>query len=189
VSTRSATLHQRPSPLLFGVVLFLASELMFFGGLFAAYYFLRAQSSPWPPRDVELDTLLVGIATALLVTSSITMQAGTVRLRRGDRHETVRWLVATLVLGAAFLAIQLFDYSRAGFEIGSHAYGTLFYAMTGFHGLHVLAGLLLMLVVLARLPATNSTEVDLTTTEAATYYWHFVDAVWLGLFATIYLIR
>jgi cytochrome c oxidase subunit 3 len=180
---------RRVPPLLVGTILFLASELMFFGGLFASYFTLRAQTHPWPPLGVSLGVPLVGAATVLLVLSSFTMQAGIAGLRRGSLPSMRRWVWASFVLGAAFVALQLFDYSRLDFRVSSNAYGTIFYAMTGFHALHVIVGLLLMLILLGRAAQGAYAKGEYTGAEAVSYYWHFVDAVWIGLFATIYLIR
>ena len=176
-------------PVLFGTILFLASELLFFGGLFAAYFALRAETNPWPPADVELDIVRSAVATVLLVISSFTFQAG-VRSAEREHHGAFRnWTIATIALGVAFLAIQIFDYTTLPFEVSSNAYGTMYYAMTGMHALHVFAGLLLMVVVLGRaaLGAYRGGRVD--GLHAAAYYWHFVDVVWIALFATIFLVQ
>src|SRR5688500_14800833 len=120
--SRSAA-HARPgaSPILFGTILFLASELLFFGGLFGAYFALRAETSPWPPEGVELETTLAAIATVLLLLSSGTFHMGLVAARR-DRAGGLRvWVGLTLVLGVAFLGIQLYDYSALSFEVSSSA--------------------------------------------------------------------
>ncbi len=183
------TVPRRTDPLLFGVVLFIASELMFFGGLFASYYFLRSLTTPWPPAGVELDTLPSAIATAVLVASSGTFQLGVRAGRRGDVRAMRWWLALTLALGSAFVAAQAHDWATLSFTVSSSAYGTLFYAMTGFHGLHVIGGLLLMLVVLGRSAQGAYRGGEIRGVEAVGYYWHFVDVVWLGLFSTLFLIR
>ncbi|MBW3556294.1 MAG: heme-copper oxidase subunit III [Actinobacteria bacterium] len=172
-----------------GVVVWLASELMFFAGLFAGYFALRAVNHDWPPEGVELDAARTAAATAVLVASSFTMHLAVVASERRNERGAVRWTVATVVLGALFVANQAAEYAGLGFTYTTHAYGSIFYLMTGFHGLHVIGGLVLMLAVLAvgvgrtsRLPL----EDPLTVTE---FYWHFVDVVWLAMFATIYLLR
>jgi cytochrome c oxidase subunit III len=180
---------ERTSTILFGTILFLSSELLFFGGLFAAYFSLRAETEPWPPSDVELSVGLVAAATVLLVASSITMQAA---LRAGEHRQPRvmrRWILASMALGLSFLAIQVWDYAHLPFEVSSNAYGTMFYAMTGFHGLHVVAGIVLMAVVLGRMAQGAYRDGNLEGAHAIGYYWHFVDVVWLALFATIYLVR
>jgi cytochrome c oxidase subunit 3 len=187
----STTAAERPGapPILFGTMLFLASELLFFGGLFGAYFALRAQTSPWPPAVVELETSLAAVATALLVLSSVTFHAGLVAARR-ERIGGLRvWIVITLVLGAVFLGMQVYDYSRLPFEVSTDAYGTMYYAMTGLHGLHVLAGLVLMLVVLVRIAQGAYRARRTDGLHAVGYYWHFVDVVWIALFATLFLVR
>jgi cytochrome c oxidase subunit 3 len=189
VST-SAAQHRPGAPsILFGTILFLASELLFFGGLFGAYYALRSQTAQWPPEGVELETALAAIATALLVLSSGTFHLASVAARRGRPGGLSAWIVVTLLLGMAFLGLQIYDYTELPFEVSSHAYGTMYYAMTGLHGLHVLAGLILMLVVLGRAAQGVYATGRIDGLHAVGYYWHFVDVVWIGLFATLFLVR
>jgi cytochrome c oxidase subunit 3 len=177
------------APLRFGTIVFLASELVFFGGLFAAYFTLRSETSPWPPGGVDLDVVRPSVATALLVLSSFTFAAGLRAARVGRLAALRRWVLATILLGLAFLGFQLYDWAHAGFSVSSHAYGTLFFAMTGFHGLHVIAGILLMLVVLGRMAQGAYRDGNVDGPEAVGYYWHFVDVVWIGLYAAIFLLR
>jgi cytochrome c oxidase subunit III len=176
-------------PMLFGAVLFLASELLFFGGLFAAYFGLRSETAPWPPQGVRLDTPLAAAATALLILSSFTFHAGIGAGRRGALATMRNWIVVTCVLGAGFIALQLTDYLHLNFQISSHAYGTMYWTMTGMHGLHVLAGLILMLVLLGRMAQGAYRDGQLDGPHAISYYWHFVDLVWIALFATLFLLR
>jgi cytochrome c oxidase subunit 3 len=177
------------SPLRFGTILFLASELLFFGGLFAAYFALRSETSPWPPAEVELATGLSAIGTAILILSSFTFQAAVSDATRGDLGGTRRWILTSFALGAAFLAIQAYDWNELAFTVSSHAYGTIYFAMTGFHGLHVVAGLALMVVVLGRAAQGAYRDGAVDGLESVAYYWHFVDVVWIALFATIFLLR
>ncbi|HXF71016.1 MAG TPA: heme-copper oxidase subunit III [Actinomycetota bacterium] len=187
---RSRDLAQPRLPLVsVGMVLFLGSELLFFGALFAAYFVLRAAAPRWPPPGVELGLLEPAAFTAILVASSGTMQLAVARVERGDVAGMVRWVWVTVALGVVFLAGQALGYARATFDIASGPYGSAFYAMTGFHALHVLAGLLLMLVVLGRAAAGAYRGGEAAGVEAVAYYWHFVDVVWIGLFSTIYLVR
>jgi cytochrome c oxidase subunit 3 len=184
-----ATVPREIAPIRFGTVVFLASELVFFGGLFAAYFTLRSQTNPWPPSGVELDAARPAAATALLVLSSFTFVAGVRGARAGRLASLRRWIVVTILLALAFLGFQLLDWVHAGFSVSSHAYGTMFYAMTGFHGLHVIAGVLLMAVVLGRMAQGAYRDGNIDGPEAVGYYWHFVDVVWIGLYATIFLLR
>jgi cytochrome c oxidase subunit 3 len=138
---------------------------------------------------VELETALAAIATALLVLSSGTFHLASVAARRGRPGGLSAWVVVTLLLGVAFLGLQIYDYTQLPFEVSSHAYGTMYYAMTGLHGLHVLAGLILMLVVLGRAAQGVYRTGRIDGLHAVGYYWHFVDVVWIGLFATLFLVR
>jgi cytochrome c oxidase subunit 3 len=182
--------HEQPaSPLLFGTILFLASDLLLFGGLFAAYFGLRAETDPWPPAGVHLETGLAAAATVLLVVSSFTFHAGLVAGGRGRRGAMRNWIVLTFFLGAGFVALQMTDYVRLDFRISSNAYGTLYWTMTGMHALHVVAGLILMLVLLGRMSQGAYRDGRLDGPHAFSYYWHFVDIVWVGLFTTLFLLR
>jgi cytochrome c oxidase subunit 3 len=178
-----------PSPLRFGTIVFLASELLFFGGLFAAYFTLRGETSPWPPAGVELATAITAVGTAMLVASSFTFQAGVTRAGRGDLRGFRWWVAVSFVLGAGFLAVEVHDWLELPFSAATHAYGTMYYAMTGFHGLHVIAGLVLMIVVLGRAAQGAYRDGRIDGLESVAYYWHFVDVVWIALFATIFLLR
>jgi cytochrome c oxidase subunit III len=175
------------APIHLGTLVFLASETVFFAALFAAYFTLRSQTIHWPPSPIDVAEPALG--TALLVASSGTFVRSLRLMRDGSRPGFRRWMVVTLSLGATFLALQLHDYSQADFSVSTDAYGTLFYAMTGFHGLHVVVGLLLMFVLLGRgVEGADLTE-RVSAAEAVGYYWHFVDVVWVALFVTLYLLR
>jgi cytochrome c oxidase subunit 3 len=190
VEGRAAVDAPRPPALLtVGAVVWLASEVMFFGGLFAAYFTLRSQASTWPPRGVQLETTTTVIATIVLIASSGTMHLATQALRRGDRLGTQRWLLVTLGLGALFLANQVREFLVLDFGVSSSSYGSIYYTMTGFHGLHVLAGLVLLVVAAVVIGGGASKERRSAGVEAVAYYWHFVDVVWVGLFLTIFVLR
>ena len=186
----SAEPHEQPaSPLLFGTILFLASDLLLFGGLFAAYFGLRSETNPWPPAGVHLETGLAAAATVLLVVSSFTFHAALVAGGRGRLGAMRNWIVLTFCLGAGFMALQVTDYLRLDFRISSHAYGTLYWTMTGMHGLHVVAGLILMLVLLGRMAQGAYRDGEIAGAYAISYYWHFVDVVWVALFATLFILK
>jgi cytochrome c oxidase subunit 3 len=178
-----------PAMLTVGTVVWLASELMFFGGLFAAYFTLRSETAVWPPSDVTLETTFSAIFTAVLIASSGTIHLAGKALERGDRGGVQRWIVITFVLGALFLANQIREFLVNDFSISSHAYGSIYYLMTGFHGLHVAAGLVLLLIALSMVVNAGTLTRRTPAVESVTYYWHFVDVVWVGLFTTIFLIR
>jgi cytochrome c oxidase subunit 3 len=181
-----------PTPLL-GMLLFIASEVMFFGGLFAAYFNSRAAHlGAWgPPSDappLEIFPIALPI-TIILVSSSFTMQFAVWAIRRGDQRALRRWIAVTLLLGLAFLAGQLYDYSQLGFGIGDGIFPTTFYTLTGFHGAHVFGGVVGLTILLARSSQGQFSARNHVAVEAISMYWHFVDVVWIGLFTTLYFLR
>jgi cytochrome c oxidase subunit III len=188
VATGAPT-RQQPSMLAVGAVVWLASELMFFGGLFAAYFTLKAEARQWPPPGVELETLLSAIFTLFLIASSGTMVLAVRDLERGNRSGMIRWILLTLGLGLLFLANQIREFLSLDFQISSNSYGSIYYLMTGFHALHVAAGLLLMLVAIAIATGPGPVARRGPVVDSIGYYWHFVDVVWIGLFVTIFVIR
>ena len=175
--------------LLLGVKLAILSEVMLFGALFAAYFVIRAASPRWPPVEglERPEVLLPGLNTLLLVSSSGTMQWAVRSARGGDRSHILRWLGLTLLLGGTFIVIQGYEFATNGFGLDTGTFGSTFYILTGFHGAHVLAGLALIAVVANRVRRASSYGGD-TAVEATSYYWHFVDAVWLFLFSTLYVL-
>ncbi|HEX2384132.1 MAG TPA: cytochrome c oxidase subunit 3 [Acidimicrobiales bacterium] len=180
---------RRPTPLSVGVVVWLASELMFFSGLFAAYFTLRATDAVWPPPDVDLATGRTAIATVILIASSFTMHLASRAASENRRTNAVQWLAITALMGVAFLSNQVLEYAEAPFSISSHAYGSIFYLMTGFHGLHVIGGLLFMVAVSAAILGRTSRAPAHSTLEVCAFYWHFVDVVWVAMFLTIYVLQ
>ncbi len=178
-----------PTPMV-GMLLFIASEVMFFGGLFATYFNARASlPGEWhPPPGGHLDLQLALVLTAILVASSFTMQFGVWAIRRGDVGKLRMWTAITLGLGVLFLAGQLYDYSQLGFGISDGVYGTVFYTLTGFHGAHVFGGAVGLTVILARAARSEFSAKNHVAVEAVSMYWHFVDVVWIAVFSTIYLL-
>lgn len=177
------------SPLAVGVVVWLASEVMFFAGLFAAYFVLRSENDPWPPAGTHLDVAQAALSTVLLLTSSFTMHLAVRAAERDDHRRVGRWLAVTLTLGALFLVNLGLEWWSLDFQLDTDAYGTIYYLITGFHGLHVLGGLVLMLSV-AGLVLGRGSRAPIGPSVAVTgYYWHFVDAVWIAVFLTLYLLQ
>ena len=177
------------SPLGVGVIVWLASEVMFFAGLFAAYFVLRSGNDPWPPDGAELDVARAVLSTVLLITSSGTMHLAVRAAEAGDHRRVARWLAVTLTLGTVFLINLGLEWASLDFSLDTDAYGTSYYLITGFHGLHVLGGLVLMLAV-AGLVLGRDAEAPVGPSVAVTgYYWHFVDLVWIVVFATLYLLQ
>ncbi len=191
MSALAARAHApEPSHVRLGVLLFILSEAALFGGFFAAYFALRGTSATWPPTpEIERPELpLVAFNTLLLLSSSVTLQLGVGAIGRGDGRRAARLIALTLALGAAFLAIQAFEFSRNGFGIGDGVFGSTFYTLTGFHGAHVSAGLLAIGALLRRTRRGLLGPASEPAAEAISYYWHFVDAVWLVLFTTVYVL-
>lgn len=172
-----------------GMVLFISSEVMFFAALFGAYFTVRGRTGQWPPPGTDLEMVLPAIATIVLVASSFTMHLADAAAAAGDRRRTSRWLGLTVALGVAFLGGQGYEYSQLHFDLSDHSFGTLFYSMTGFHALHVAAGLATIALVLIKNARGHVSAGRHGPVKAASYYWHFVDVVWVLLFATLYLLR
>jgi cytochrome c oxidase subunit 3 len=188
-----------------GTIIWLSSELMFFAALFASYFTIRSVSPElWAQNTEKLNIPFASVNTTILVLSSVTCQLGVFAAERGQVGRTgsvfdVRgwglreWFILTYVMGAIFIAGQVTEYTSLVQEdttISSSAYGSMFYLTTGFHGLHVTGGLIAFLLVLGRTyVARRFTHEQAVSAIVVSYYWHFVDVVWIGLFATIYLIK
>ncbi|HET9861526.1 MAG TPA: heme-copper oxidase subunit III [Nocardioidaceae bacterium] len=188
-----------------GTIVWLSSELMFFAALFAAYYTIRAVSPDLWAQEVEkLNVPFASVNTTILVLSSLTCQLGVFAAERGQVGRTGsalnvkgwglrEWFTLTYIMGAIFVAGQALEYAELIHEnvtIPSSAYGSVFYLTTGFHGIHVFGGLVAFLFVLGRTyMARKFTHEQAVSAIVVSYYWHFVDVVWIGLFATIYLIQ
>ena len=191
-----------------GMLLFICSEVMFFSGLFAAYFTVRAASPIWPPIvqggpdaaskaaaeqlteafKVHNEPWFAALLTIILILSSFTCQFAVWSIRRDDRTGFVRNIGVTLVLGIAFLIGQLYDYATLGFGISDGPFGTTFYTLTGFHGAHVFGGAIMLSVVLYRGLAGQFSSRHHDAVEATSLYWHFVDVVWILLFSILYLL-
>ena len=177
-----------------GTIVWLASELMFFAGLFGIYFTARATNvGEWPPPPTELNLPYALVFTIILVASSFTCQFGVWAAERGDVFALRRWYILSFVLGLIFVLGQANEYVTLVTEhdttLSSSAYGTVFYLTTGFHGLHVIGGLLAFVLLVWRTKISKFTPAQATSAIVVSYYWHFVDIVWIGLFATIYIIR
>lgn len=186
----AAAARRRVPPSLLGMTLFVASEVMFFGALFASYFALRDTAGSWPPDgSLETPLALPAVLTACLLGSSVTAHAGAAAAHGGDVRRAARLLGATIALGAAFLGGQLYEYSglaREGFTASSDVFATMFFTLTGFHGLHVAAGVAMLATVYLRVGRYDGDRSG--PVEAVTYYWHFVDAVWVLVFLTLYVL-
>lgn len=184
-----APLPVRAHPLVLGVVLFLASELMFFAALFAAYYELRANRGVWPPPEVHLDVAEAGFGTFLLFAASAVMLCATRAMDRGRMRAARSWTGSAIVAAVGFVLVAIHGYSKDAFTIATNAYGSIYYTMTGFHLLHVIAGIGILIALLVGMRSRALLVNQRAGAEAMTYYWHFVFIVWLGIFGTIYFVR
>ena len=207
MQTSPRTPASRPNLVSVGTIIWLSSELMFFAALFAMYFTIRSvdkgQGLPWP--GAHLDIRLSTINTLVLLASSVTCQMGVFAVERGQIKRTRsifhpmswglrEWYVLSFLMGLYFVLGQGYEYldliRSQGLTLSSSAYGSVFYIPTGFHGLHVIGGLVAFIFLLGRTYAakrlTHETQVSAIVVS---YYWHFVDVVWIGLFTTIYLIH
>ena len=194
-TTETLRIHSlnRPNMISVGTVVWLSSELMFFSGLFAMYFTARAQSgSTWPPAPTELNLGLAMPVTLILILSSFTCQMGVFASERGDVFRLRQWYVITLTMGSLFILGQAYEYTsmfKQGTTIYSSTYGSVFYITTGFHGLHVIGGIVAFVLLLTRTKMSKFTPAQAAAAITISYYWHFVDIVWVVLFATIYFVR
>jgi cytochrome c oxidase subunit 3 len=185
----------RPNMVSVGTIVWLSSELMFFAALFAMYFSIRASNVGQGIWDRETEKLNLGYAfvfTFILVASSVTCQLGVFAAERGDVYGLRRWFVLTFFMGLTFVLGQANEYRNLvgeNIKINQNGYGSMFYLTTGFHGLHVIGGLIAFIFMLARSTMGRFTPAQATSAIVVSYYWHFVDVVWIGLFAMIYLIR
>jgi cytochrome c oxidase subunit 3 len=193
----------RPNTVAVGTIVWLGSEVMFFAGLFAIYFTLRSTSPElWASQTVKLNVYFSGFNTAVLVASSFTCQFGVFAAERLQHRRTswkirdwgmIEWFFVTYVMGAIFVIGQIYEYSNLvgeGIRLDSSAYGSAFYLTTGFHGLHVTGGLIAFLLVIGRAYSVrNFGHKEATSAIVVSYYWHFVDVVWIGLFLVIYILK
>jgi cytochrome c oxidase subunit III len=195
----------RPNLVSVGTIVWLSSELMFFAALFAMYFTIKSIDTGlgqrWP--QATLDYPLATANTIVLILSSVTCQMGVFAVERGQigrlgsifdvrRWGLREWYVLSFIMGLYFVLGQGYEYLsliRDGVTISSSNYGSVFFLTTGFHGLHVSGGLIAFLFLLGRTYAAKRyTHEQQTSAIVVSYYWHFVDVVWIGLFTTIYLL-
>ena len=188
-----------------GTIIWLASDLLFFAGLFAAYFTVRnVRPELWAQETELLNFPFAATNTLILVLSSVTCQLGVFAAAKGKAGRTGsllqlgkwgmrEWFILSFIMGSIFIAGQATEYAELvheGLTLSSSAYGSLFYLATGFHGLHVLGGLIAFLLVVGRtFVARKFTHEQAISAIVVSYYWHFVDVVWVALFASIYILR
>jgi heme/copper-type cytochrome/quinol oxidase subunit 3 len=175
-----------------GMWVFLGSEVMFFTALIGTYIILRvAHPEAWAPPGKVLNVPITAVNTFLLICSSVTMVKAYAAVQDGDQRGLRRWLLATVLIGATFVGVQVYEYAHLiekGFVPSQGLYGSTFYTMTGFHGFHVTMGVLCMTYVTWKAFRGRYTQLDHRGVEVIGLYWHFVDLVWIILFTIVYLI-
>jgi cytochrome c oxidase subunit 3 len=177
------------------MMLFIGSESLFFGALIYTYLHLRIHLGVWPPPGIpRLGLRLISINTVVLLSSSIPASRALAAFRRGNLRATRLWIALTMIMGMGFLAGEALEWSRVGFGLSSGVMGSTFFTLTGFHGLHVTVGLVLLAFMIVRTlrqqraPETVAERGTAGLVTAGTYYWHFVDAVWVFIFSLVYLL-
>ena len=195
----------RPNMVSVGTVVWLSSELMFFAGLFAMYFTLRSTSGElWALETEKLNVPFALANTVILVSSSFSCQFGVFAAERLQPRRTgglfaiarwgmVEWFLLTFVMGAIFVSVQAYEYAELvaeGVSLSSNPFGSAFYITTGFHGIHVVGGLIAFLFIIGRaFIARQFGHFEATSAIVTSYYWHFVDVVWIGLFIIIYFLQ
>jgi cytochrome c oxidase subunit 3 len=172
-----------------GMFLFIASEIMLFGSFFTAYFFVRvANGTPWPTPPLHLPVFVALITTCIHVTSSFTIHWATQSIKRGNRAGLQAGLVLTFLMGLTFLLTQMIEYARVGFAPHDGAFGTIFYCLTGLHGAHVFVGLSILFFMTVRAFRGHFSAESHHGVEIGGIYWHFVDVMWIVVYATVYLL-
>ncbi|TML89141.1 MAG: heme-copper oxidase subunit III [Actinobacteria bacterium] len=179
----------RVSPSVLGMFLFIASEIMLFGAFFTAYFFVRVvNGTPWPTPPFHLPVFVAGVNTAILVTSSFTMHWALQSIKRDNHNGLKAGMLLTFLLGLTFLVTQAREYSRIGFNTGDGAFATIFFCLTGLHGAHVFVGLTLLLFTTVRAFRGHFSSAHHHGVEIPGIYWHFVDAMWIVVYTTVYIL-
>jgi cytochrome c oxidase subunit 3 len=194
--------YPRLSPGMMGMYIFLASEVMFFGTLFASYFYLAASHQPWPPPGTNPVNWwpIPTINTVILFSSGATCHVAHLAIQRGNRQRFLTWWIATIVLGIGFELGQAYEFIEKlapgwiglsgadAMAFNANPFATAFFTMTGFHGLHVLGGLVILCILLWRFSKGQFSQRHHVGIAAGSIYWHFVDAVWAFLYAVLYLL-
>jgi cytochrome c oxidase subunit 3 len=202
-TTASSKQINRPSPTSVGTIVWLGSEVMFFAALFAMYFSLRTASPElWAAETSKLDVPFALTNTLILVASSFTAQFGVFAAERMQPRSTggsplkwgmVEWFMISYVMGAIFVSGQVWEYAKLiseGVAFDSNSYASAFYITTGFHALHVTGGLIAFLIIIGRtFAARRFGHAEATSSIVVSYYWHFVDVVWVALFLIIYVLK
>ncbi|MDQ6691761.1 MAG: cytochrome c oxidase subunit 3 [Candidatus Dormibacteraeota bacterium] len=192
--------HPRLSVGMMGMYIFLASEVMFFGTLFAGYFYLLSSHSPWPPAGTHPVSWqpIPMINSVLLFGSGATCHVAHLAIQRGNRPRFFWWMLITILLGVGFEIGQAYEFIEKlapqwiglsgvdGMAFNANPFATVFFTMTGFHGLHVLGGLVILCILLWRFNKGQFSPRHHVGVAAGVIYWHFVDLVWLFLLIVLY---
>jgi cytochrome c oxidase subunit 3 len=187
----AANQSSRVEPALLGMLLFIISEIMVFGAFFTAYFFIRVvnDGATWFPIDgKELPVAVAGVNTAILLSSSVTLHWAETSIKKGNRFGFRAGMLTTFLLGLTFLFIQVNEYVHIGFAPQDHAQATIFFGLTGLHGAHVTIGLVLLAMVTVRAFRGHFSPESHRGVEVPGIYWHFVDVMWIVVYATIYVL-
>ena len=185
----TANQSSRVDPQFLGMLLFIISEVMLFGAFFTAYFFIRvAGDNAWPAEGTELPKIIAGINTAVLISSSFTMHWALEGARNENRRALRVGMLTTFLLGLTFLCIQINEYVHIGFAPSDNAQGSIFYGLTGLHGAHVFVGLTLLAMGTIRAYRGHFSAKDHQGIEIPGIYWHFVDVMWIVVYATVYIL-
>lgn len=172
-----------------GMIAMIAGEVIFFANLIVAYLYLRVRAGQWPPEGIESFRLLFPtINTMILLSSAVPMHSAHLAIRRGDRKGMQIGLLIAGALGTIFILGQAYEYLNSTFTIRDRTFGATFFTLTGFHGLHVIVGIIIIFTCLFRSLGGSFNKRHHFAIEAAAMYWHFVDAVWVVLFGILYLL-
>jgi cytochrome c oxidase subunit 3 len=184
-----ANRSSRVEPQMLGMLLFIISEIMVFGGFFTAYFFIRvAQGDAWPAPGTTLPVEVAGVNTAILVSSSFTLHWAETCIKNENHRGLKAGMLLTFLLGCTFLFVQINEYANIGFAPQDGAQQTIFFSLTGLHGAHVFIGLCLLLFVTVRAFRGHYTSKEHRGVNVPGIYWHFVDIMWLVVYTTVYII-
>jgi heme/copper-type cytochrome/quinol oxidase subunit 3 len=171
-----------------GMAVLIMTEATIFAGLLSSYFFLRASAKEWPLGDIDPPELqIIAVFTVILLGSSGPLFWAERGLSKGELWRLKAGLILVLLMGTAFLCFQMIEYIELGFGVRDNAYGSVFYTITGLHGLHVFGGLLMIGMVLIKAFMGKVSAERHVTVQVVSLYWHFVDVVWVFVFTSLYL--
>jgi cytochrome c oxidase subunit 3 len=180
----------RVEPQLLGMLLFIVSEIMIFGAFFTAYFFIRVvvSGASWPGPGFHIPIDIAGVNSGILLSSSLTIHWALHSIKHGNRFGLKAGMVATFLLGATFLTVQINEYVHLGIAPSNTAQASIFYGLTGLHGTHVFIGLILLGIVTVRSFKGHYTPESHRGMEVPGIYWHFVDIMWIFVFSSVYIL-